>query len=357
MDSGDQSSLSVSALYIYPIKSLREISIKQGTLTPQGLQYDRRFMLREVKEDGSRKNMGCYHVPLMTRFIPEFASLDPDGSYNDAIKVTFSPTSQDSANVTEILIPLEPDVSKLKETTIAMHGSPCTGYEVGKEYDQWFSKCFGFDVELIYVGVNRRTVLGNLSPNEQQGQSASSWISTITRSLPGISSLSSSHEDENHHEQGLALSDVAAVLVVSQTSLNHVKRLLPSDVLPDIRKFRPNIVVGGASEEFVEDFWAELSIGTDDKKVLLTQNCNRCVSLNLDFDNGKFADGPEGKVLAGLAKDRRVDPNAKWSPVFGRYGFLGRVAHGKGIEVGEEVKVVKVNNERTAFEWPHKIPS
>ncbi|KAF2167762.1 hypothetical protein M409DRAFT_21913 [Zasmidium cellare ATCC 36951] len=321
MSSGDRPSLSVSALYIYPIKSLREISIKHATLTPQGLQYDRRFMLREIKEDGSRKNMGCYHVPLMARFVPEFASLDSNGKVNDAIRVSFSPTSQDTENQTEILIPLEPDVSKLKETTIAMHGSPCTGYEVGEQYNEWFTKCFGFDVELIYVGVNRRTVLGNLSPNEQQKESTtSSWMSTITNSLPGISSISSNANEhtENHHEQGLALSDVAAVLVVSQTSLNHVKRLLPSNVSPDIRKFRPNIVIGGSSEEFVEDFWAELSIGEDNKKVLLTQNCNRCVSLNLDFNNGKFADGPEGKVLAGLAKDRRVDPNAKWSPVFGR---------------------------------------
>lgn len=305
-------------------------------------------MLRELRADGSRKNMGCYHVPKMTRFVPEFASWNPTSTQIDAIKVTFSPTAEDTEDRTEILIPLEPDIRKLEKTEISMHGSPCTGYEVGEEYNAWFSECFGLDVELIYIGTNRREVLGNLSPNGQVNQhaSSSSWMSTIANNLPSVPFLSSSQT----HEQGLALSDVAAVLAVSQTSLNHIQTLLPASVKPDIRKFRPNIVISGAKEEFIEDFWAEISIGKDGKRVLLTQNCNRCVSLNLDLDKGIFAEGPEGKVLAGLAKDRRVDPAAKYSPVFGRYGFLEREsAHGREIRVGEAVEVVKVNQERTAF--------
>lgn len=143
------------------------------------------------------------------------------------------------------------------------------------------------------------------------------------------------------------LSDVTAVLVVSKTSLKHITKMLAEGIEGDITKFRPNIVVEGAEGEYVEDFWRELDINGN--KVLLTQNCNRCVSLNLDYNTGNFADGEVGKVLANLSKVRRVDPGAKYSPVFGRYAFLDENAHSKTISVGDEVSVTATIKERDQF--------
>lgn len=88
----------------------------------------------------------------------------------------------------------------------------------------------------------------------------------------------------------------------------------------DIKKFRPNTVISGVETEFSEDYWRELDVAGN--KVLLTQNCNRCVSLNLDDDTSTIATGPEGKLLVNLSKDRRVDPDAKYSPIFGAVWFL-----------------------------------
>ncbi|KAK5275048.1 hypothetical protein LTR40_013745, partial [Exophiala xenobiotica] len=81
-------------------------------------------------------------------------------------------------------------------------------------------------------------------------------------------------------------------------------------------------------------------------------NCARCNSLNVDYATGKVAEGESGKILKKLQSDRRVDLGAKWSPVFGRYGFLARVPEGKSaavIKVGDEVKILKRNRERTRF--------
>ena len=235
-----------------------------------------------------------------------------------------------------LVVPLEPDTANLKETHICMHGSETTGYDTGKPYNEWFSECLGLDVELLYVGLNRRRVLGNLSPNSQTAGHESSWTSLFQKAVT-----------RDDHEQGLGLSDVAAVLVVSETSLDHVTRRLPEGMKGDIRKFRPNIVISGAETEFAEDYWRELD--NSGNKVLLTQNCNRCVSLNLDYDSGTFSTGPEGKVLANLSKDRHIDPGARYSPTFGRYGFFHRDAHQKNLVVGDKVKVTGTNGERTTF--------
>ena len=121
----------------------------------------------------------------------------------------------------------------------------------------------------------------------------------------------------------------------------------------EMYKFRPNIVVDGHAEDaWAEDFWAELRIGAENT-LQLTGNCVRCVSLNVDYKTGKPAEGEEGNVLKRLMKDRRVDVGSKWSPVFGRYAFLGG-RHSKGIviAVGDGVEVTRRNAERTVWDWP-----
>lgn len=82
----------------------------------------------------------------------------------------------------------------------------------------------------------------------------------------------------------------------------------------------------------------------------------RCTSLNVDYDTGKPGEGAKGEVLKALQKDRRVDPGHKYSPVFGRYGFLQRgedgVVKDAVLSVGDKVEVTKRNVERTVFRWP-----
>ncbi|KAB8360910.1 hypothetical protein FH972_024643 [Carpinus fangiana] len=245
--------------------------------------------------------------------------------------VTFHPPDGNHSKTKDIR--LVPDVQALDEIDISMHGSPTTGYHMGSDCSDWFSSCFGYDVELLYVGANRREVLGNLSPNKP-----ASWLQSA-KQLTGISA--------GDHEQGLGLSDCAALLVVSETSLRHVSRMLPDDLEGDITKFRPNVVLSGAEHEYEEDFWSEIAVNGN--KLLLTANCNRCVSLNIDYKTGDFATGPPGTVLKSLMKERRVDEGAKYSPVFGRYGFVEKQAHGASIKVNDPASVTDTIAERTKF--------
>ncbi|EEY22135.1 conserved hypothetical protein [Verticillium alfalfae VaMs.102] len=104
-----------------------------------------------------------------------------------------------------------------------------------------------------------------------------------------------------------------------------------------------------------EDFWAELGL-PGDRRLQLTANCVRCTSLNVDYATGRTAQGEAGTVLKKLMKDRRVDKGSRWSPVFGRYAFLA----GRDplvVRVGDEVDVVRRNEERSVYDWPmHSKP-
>ena len=110
-----------------------------------------------------------------------------------------------------------------------------------------------------------------------------------------------------------------------------------------LEKFRPNIVVDGEGP-WDEDFWAELSLPRFGGKIVLTSNCARCTSINVDLETGRMGEGESGQLLKKLMKDRRIDPGNKWTPIFGRYGFPSK---GGEIIVGDEVAVTKRNEKHT----------
>ncbi|KAL1984536.1 hypothetical protein VTN96DRAFT_9036 [Rasamsonia emersonii] len=118
----------------------------------------------------------------------------------------------------------------------------------------------------------------------------------------------------------------------------------------DITKFRPNIVVSGASGPLV---WGELTFHGG-IKMALTANCYRCQSITVDHTTGKTADDDRGLVWKKkLNKDCRVDPGAKYSPVFGRHGFCLGESRDEELYVGQDVVVTRYNAKRTVFDWPN----
>lgn len=82
-----------------------------------------------------------------------------------------------------------------------------------------------------------------------------------------------------------------------------------------LEKFRPNVVVEGV-EAWDEDFWAELTVSRVGVRIVLTANCSRCTSINVDLEKGEMGKGESGKLLKKMMRDWRVDTGAKWSPIF-----------------------------------------
>jgi len=119
----------------------------------------------------------------------------------------------------EILrVPLQPEV-KGQEIKVTMHQSATVAYNMGTEYNGWFSERLGYDVILAYLGGNLRPVLGNLAPNARKAGD-SGWLSTIANTLL----LRGTAEEEQEH---ITFADVAPLLVVTEASLDNVSARLP----------------------------------------------------------------------------------------------------------------------------------
>lgn len=267
---------------------------------------------------------------------------------NYAKDYVFSSPEKKVAEV-PLVFPLEPDTESLQHMNVMVWWSPVVAYRMGSKYDSWFSERLGYPVIFVYIGENKRKVLGSMTPRiaaRQQWEQSnfSGKASIVLRNL--IASFSRTAVDE-----GISFADVAPYLIVSEKSRENVQNRLAKGASMDITKFRPNIVVEGAQTAYEEDYWNELQIGSQ-VKMTLTQGCARCSSINIDYNTGKFGDGEEGTVFKKLQKDRRVDAGLKFNPVFGKYAFLNRLPQGKTsaeIKVGDEIKVLKRNKHRSEF--------
>lgn len=333
---------------------MREIPLSNARLTPQGFPFDRRFMLFKVPPKGSDaplRRMTVTDFHNMTLFHPRIDF--PEGGDHTKGILTIAYHPPDGEDSQEISMPLTPDITGLETVDTALHASPTKAYNMGSGYNSWFSSHFGYEVLFVYLGHNLRPLRGNLSPKLANGtDSSKSWLSGFTQLLPGFKTA-----DETD-EEGITFADMASYLVVSEESLADISSRLPEGLEMDMRKFRPNIVVSGATEPYEEDYWGALNIdGHEDDgdqpsslELVLTQNCARCMSINIDFSTGQQGTGPAGSILKKMMKDRRVDKSNKWSPIFGRYAFLGtRSAKNCRIGIGDKVVVSRRNQERTGL--------
>ncbi|PYH95386.1 MOSC domain protein [Aspergillus ellipticus CBS 707.79] len=391
--------MQVSELYTYPIKSLQGVPLAAANLTARGFPYDRRFMLLKVihsddKASEPLQNMHVPEFPEMSLFYTDLIYPSNDGTQPGRIIVTYRPPG--GAQVRTLDVPLQPDTRGLEELAIMMHQSPTKGYNMGATYNDWFSECFGYRVVIAYLGPHSRRVLGSFAPEKSaahRGQrktgaglaGRNDWISMrVVGGLAGVTLLLNFVAGVTAGEvsamrmlpslmataiavvlsmliryggggwtkdERITFADTAPYLLVSRTSVDDVSARLADDEKMDVTKFRPNLVVSGAETAFEEDFWAEVQIGRV-ARLLLTANCIRCQSLNVDYATGRMSTGETGTVLKKLMKDRRVDKGAKFSPVFGRYVFLEKESEGRPVRVGDEVVVSRRTEERMVYDWP-----
>ena len=295
---------------------------------------------------GRLENMHITYFPEMTLFLQDFETSSED-EVPSTLVVTYAPPGTNDSKQLKIL--LDPKLAGAEVVDVVMHQSPTKAYNMGESYNAWFSSCFGFEVMLVYLGTSLRPILGTMSPNAagQAKGSGKSWISSLTGVISGLGAGPATEKE------GITFADVAPYLIVTQESLDDVSARLNGGEEMDITKFRPNIVLAGSKAAFDEDFWARVTATSSENQhvdFIITHNCVRCKSINIDYSTGQQGEGETGSVLKKLMKDRRIDPGKKYSPVFGRYGFLkAEGTEPKTIKIGDEVTVSQRNLEYTRF--------
>ncbi|KAF2213750.1 hypothetical protein CERZMDRAFT_14244, partial [Cercospora zeae-maydis SCOH1-5] len=370
--------MKIEGIYIYPVKALRAVELEEAQVTKHGFHHDRRFMMLHVQkgEDGKTtyKNIAIAYYPKSVLFHPR---IDTDAGI---LNITYKPPNEEEKSLD---VPLSPHTDDLEIVDVTLHGSPAKAYKMQQQYSDWLSSCYGIEVILVYLGPQYRPVLMSSSHNIQRkpnssssnnNNNASSWLSSITSTATNLlssggSSSSGGTSSSSSDPHLLTFTDVAPYLITSSKSMQDIHARFPSTTDPstlDIIKFRPNIIVSGASTPWDEDFWHQITIipsssssssstsqnNTNNKptKIDCIHNCGRCKSINIDYQTGEPSTSESGELLKKLQKDRRVDPGVKYSPIFGRYSFLNDAeSEGNVIRKGDEVEVSKRAEERTAF--------
>lgn len=291
--------MQISEINIYPIKSLKGISLESSLVEKRGLTFDRRWMLTD--RDG---------MFFTQRDTPKMAAISVEVT-SDGLRVT-------SKNEGQMAIPLEPDRGRYENVTVWKSYVP--GEVYNGEVSEWFSDVLGRHCQLVLMPESTER---HVSERFDQGDDIVSFADGYPLLLIGEGSLAEVNErlhdryrDEEYGEK------------------------LP---LP-MNRFRPNLVVQG-SDPFEEDRWAKIRVGEAIFRV--AKPCGRCVMTTVDQARGEF-DGKEPlKTMATFRMAKDVFPNTFESfeqkpnaVLFGEN--LIPENPGTTITIGDEISVVEM---------------
>ena len=281
--------LVVSALTVFPVKSFAGTSMTSMELGVAGPRGDRRWMV--VDEHGSTLTARSHPRMLAARAT----------SYDGGVRMC----ADDLPTLDVDEPPGPPDIPvQLRRLD--------TATRAGDEADAWVSELLGQRARLVWLDDPARRGMSD----EHGGTLADPLALTDTGPVHVTTTASLRRLDawaaELHDER------VARALEKGEPAP-------PARQALDMRRFRPNLVVDGDLEPFVEDRWATLVVG--DAELRFADHCGRCVLTTIDPDTQVKGKEP----LASLARHRRRDGEV-WFGIQMVPVRAGRVAVGDRVE-------------------------
>lgn len=247
--------MKISALNIYPVKSLAGISLQTSELDSMGLKYDRRWML--VSPEG--KFLSQRQISKMALIKTK---LDKEG------QLTLSMQGKPDHSV--------PCVTEFNVSMpVIIWDDVVQAKRVGDESDTWLSDVLDTSCHLVYISEDeiRQCDLDYAKQGDRTG-----------------------------------FSDGFPILLLSEASLADLNDRLDEPVT--MQRFRPNIVVSGC-DAFAEDQLKSFSIS--DVVMRGVKLCSRCVITTVDPETGvRFNMQP----LATLMKYRKSKAGNNSNKVF-----------------------------------------
>ncbi len=286
----------ISEINIYPIKSLKGISLDSALFEERGLQHDRRWMLTTPE--------GMFFTQ---REFPQMATITV-GLDSGGLKV-------ESGRAGSMLVPFEPDKGERKQVTVWQ--SVCDGLVYRGEVSEWFSDAIGTKCQLVYMPDGARR---QVNPRFNRGNDIVSFADGYPLMLLSEQSLAELNER----------------IAAKADEREELFDPLPMD------RFRPNIVVAG-SDAFAEDRWQKIRIG--DAAFRSTKPCERCVITTIDQSRGEFAGKEPLRTLATFRMAKDVIPRTYDSLGVGANAVLfgqNLIAESIGatLAVGHEITVL-----------------
>lgn len=237
--------VTLTRLFIHPVKSMRGIGLTHALADISGLAFDRIFMITEP--DGTF--ITARQFPQMVRFTPS--------PFHDGLHLT----APDGSSALVRFADFAP-----QDAPTEVWGNHFTARIAPAAINQWLSGFFSREVQLRWVGPQ------------------------LTRRV------------KRHVDVPLSFADGYPYLLANEASLRDVQQRCPASV--KMEQFRPNIVVSGAGA-WEEDTWKVIRIG----EVIfdVAKPCSRCIFTTVSPEKGQKH--PSGEPLVTLQTFRTAVDN------------------------------------------------
>lgn len=238
-------SLILSDIYIYPVKSLGAIRVSQAEVEERGIRFDRRWV---VIDDTNRFVTQRQH-PTMA-----------------LIEVTLTDHGLELRHRTRDLgaltVPALPETFDLVPVTV--WDDTIEAVVVNDTCNRWLTEALGFSVRLMY--------LPDTSPRLAD-------------------------PDYAPFDVNVSFADGFPFLLIGQSSLDDLNTRLPDAV--SMVRFRPNFVFEGG-EPYDEDQWYEFTIGGI--RFYGVKPCARCILTTVDPEKGEISGKEPLRTLSSYRK-------------------------------------------------------
>ena len=260
--------LTLTDLFVHPVKSGAALKVAQATLTDTGLQYDREWMV--VDDRGEF---------VSQRELPRMALIRSELRHSEL--VLRAPG----------MIPLHLRLDGAEgEFRVQVWNDEVPAFDMGDLAAQWCSDFLG-----------------------AKGLRLAAWDSEARRLAEpkwsgGVQALNT-------------FSDGFPLLVLSRASMDGLNRRLQAagHAPVGVERFRPNLVIDGLPDPHGEDLLHELSIDTDEGPVVirLTKPCPRCAIPDVDP-----ATGERQAQVGDTLQTYRQHPRVGGAIAFGMNGVI-----------------------------------
>lgn len=232
----------LSEIWIYPVKSLSGIQLKQSIVEKRGLKYDRRWM---IIDENNRF--------LSQREIPEMALINVNlVEENNELKSLIFSHKKNKIDTYEYIIP---KTNNQKRIEVRIWDDIVEAIEIEDDVNGWLSNILNINCRLVYM------------PNSTERL-------VDPKYAIGLKDITS-------------FSDAYPFLIIGDESLKLLNSKLELPIT--INRFRPNFVfTGGQAHD--EDKWGKFSIGS--ATFVGVKNCARCPIPTINQETSKAGKEP-----------------------------------------------------------------
>lgn len=234
--------IEITALNIYPVKSIQGIALKEATLGIRGLQYDRNWMLTDQDYRFVTQRQIAKMATIKVKLTDVHLVLEHP-EHNDSLLIDLHRTNPNKVFAT-------------------VWKDNCEAIDEGEQAADWFTEVLGRPLRLVRFSPDHRR---QVDINYLKGEDSHTAFSD---GFPFLITV----------EESLAL--------LNQNLLEKGAEKVP------MQRFRPNIVIKGM-DAFAEDEVEYLAHGSETYVLGLRKPCQRCKITTVDQQSGLIVNPKE----------------------------------------------------------------